>query len=207
MKRYKLIKIYPGCSYPVGSEAVLVGNRYRISLDGSVLGKVRDISQIESFPEFWEYKVKLLKTAGTVSTNKALNSTQKQFTTNFGLLTMILVEIKNRKRLSEIKTELEKFLLNGEPFPLKLLSEREEIIKYLSVRLGDRKTVGFCTINSAYSEYKKKPPLGIIPKGIHDEFRLDEIHKAINRYLSEKMAVPAEWLIEKMDLESKLKKS
>lgn len=48
------------------------------------------------------------------------------------------------------------------------------------------------------------PPLGIIPKKLHNEARLKDIHDAIGRYLLCNKDVPAEWLKEKMEIENGL---
>jgi len=53
--------------------------------------------------------------------------------------------------------------------------------------------------------FQPKPPLGIIPKEIHDENRLNDINNAIDRYVQASKDVPAAWLIEKKELETKLK--
>lgn len=50
--------------------------------------------------------------------------------------------------------------------------------------------------------FSEKPPLGIIPKDIHNHNRLNDISKAINRYLEAKKDIPSEWLIEKRELEN-----
>lgn len=50
-----------------------------------------------------------------------------------------------------------------------------------------------------------KPPLGIIPEQIHNENRLNDINNAIDRYVQADKAVPAAWLVEKKELETKLK--
>jgi hypothetical protein len=49
----------------------------------------------------------------------------------------------------------------------------------------------------------KKPPLGLMPKRIHDESRLDEISEAIKRYIAEKKEIPIEWIEEYRSLLSK----
>ncbi len=42
-------------------------------------------------------------------------------------------------------------------------------------------------------EELKKPPLGIIPKKIHDEKRFKELCAAIKRYQVANLPIPAEW--------------
>jgi hypothetical protein len=49
----------------------------------------------------------------------------------------------------------------------------------------------------------KKPLLGLMPKRIHDELRIDEISEAIKRYISEKKEIPIEWIEECGSLLSK----
>lgn len=41
-----------------------------------------------------------------------------------------------------------------------------------------------------------KPPLGIKPKWLCDELRLNEIKEGINRYLSTSCPIPIEWIKE-----------
>ncbi|WP_156438063.1 hypothetical protein [Burkholderia sp. BDU5] len=41
-----------------------------------------------------------------------------------------------------------------------------------------------------------KPPLGLVPKYIHDERRMKEILGAIERYSDASLPVPAEWVQE-----------
>lgn len=41
-----------------------------------------------------------------------------------------------------------------------------------------------------------KPPLGLKPKWLHDEQRLDEVVAAINRYIEAKKLIPQEWMEE-----------
>lgn len=45
-----------------------------------------------------------------------------------------------------------------------------------------------------------KPPIGILPKFIHDEQRLHEIAAAIQRYASNRLEIPTEWIKEYNDL-------
>lgn len=48
---------------------------------------------------------------------------------------------------------------------------------------------------------KKRPPLGLIPKHLWDEERLEQIEEAIHRYRNAGHPVPFEWEQEKMELE------
>lgn len=43
---------------------------------------------------------------------------------------------------------------------------------------------------------KAKPPIGIIPKWMHDEIRRDSIKDAIARYLDAGLKIPEEWVSE-----------
>ena len=43
---------------------------------------------------------------------------------------------------------------------------------------------------------KKKPPLGLMPKRIHDEQRLDLVREAIYRRLEAILAIPPGWIVE-----------
>ncbi len=47
-----------------------------------------------------------------------------------------------------------------------------------------------------------KPPLGIMPFELHQEFRLHDINEAIARHEGTKFEIPAEWIAEKETLES-----
>lgn len=46
----------------------------------------------------------------------------------------------------------------------------------------------------------KKPPLGIMPKHIHDMDRLLELERAIYRYIDAESAIPAKWIDEYNEL-------
>ena len=46
----------------------------------------------------------------------------------------------------------------------------------------------------------KKPPLGLEPKYIHDEKRIDEIKEAMRRYIDAGIEAPKSWWEELMDL-------
>ena len=45
----------------------------------------------------------------------------------------------------------------------------------------------------------EKPPLGIVPRHIHDEYRAREIIFALLRYLDAGKPIPREWLEELSD--------
>lgn len=49
----------------------------------------------------------------------------------------------------------------------------------------------------------KKPPIGIEPREIHDNRRLDELVSAIYRYTRVGIKVPIEWIEEYNELVSK----
>lgn len=42
----------------------------------------------------------------------------------------------------------------------------------------------------------KRPPLGLVPKFIWDEARLNEVEGAIKRYKAENLSIPTEWIEE-----------
>ena len=50
----------------------------------------------------------------------------------------------------------------------------------------------------------KKPPIGITPKRIHQELRLKEIDEAVIRYVAEDKPIPAEWVLEYIELTNEL---
>lgn len=52
----------------------------------------------------------------------------------------------------------------------------------------------------------KKPPLGLIPRGIWEGKRLEELYRAIGEYTVCGLKVPAEWLEEARELSSRLKR-
>jgi len=80
---------------------------------------------------------------------------------------------------------------------------QEDLIKKYKEKNPEKIVVSFPVgIGKGFSE---KPPLGIIPKDIHNHNRLNDINEAINRYLEAKKDIPAEWLIEKRELVNKLK--
>lgn len=49
----------------------------------------------------------------------------------------------------------------------------------------------------------EKPPIGLIPKGIHKDIRINDICKAIERYSSKKLRIPIEWIEEYNELITK----
>lgn len=49
------------------------------------------------------------------------------------------------------------------------------------------------------------PPIGLIPKFIHDENRLKDVIDAIERYCNAKLQIPYEWVEEYNELLSKIK--
>ncbi|MCY8692645.1 hypothetical protein MOD48_14980 [Bacillus spizizenii] len=42
----------------------------------------------------------------------------------------------------------------------------------------------------------EEPPLGVIPKSLHDERRAEDLKAAINRYIDANREIPAEWIEE-----------
>lgn len=52
----------------------------------------------------------------------------------------------------------------------------------------------------------KKPPIGLLPKKIFDNFRLVDIHDAVNRYFFDKKEIPIEWIEEYNELVKKVRK-
>jgi len=48
-------------------------------------------------------------------------------------------------------------------------------------------------------EYEK-PPLGLMPRRIHNENRMREVYEAIQRYRKEGKMVPGDWIDEYFDL-------
>ena len=46
----------------------------------------------------------------------------------------------------------------------------------------------------------KQPPIGLTPKYLHDEQRLDYIVQAMDRYMKARMKIPIEWMIEYNEL-------
>jgi hypothetical protein len=46
----------------------------------------------------------------------------------------------------------------------------------------------------------ERPPLGIMPKYIHDQKRLGELRKAIKRYVDIYYYINPEWIVEYNDL-------
>jgi hypothetical protein len=50
----------------------------------------------------------------------------------------------------------------------------------------------------------KKPPIGLKPRFIHEEARLDQVNAAIRRYHNDGRQIPLEWVQEHNDLVKKL---
>lgn len=51
-----------------------------------------------------------------------------------------------------------------------------------------------------FNFYKQKPPLGIIPKCIHDEMRLRELRECIANYMQAGFPLLTEWIEEYNEL-------
>lgn len=51
-----------------------------------------------------------------------------------------------------------------------------------------------------FLETGKKPPIGLMPREIHEAHRLHEIEDAIKRYLTAEKEIPAVWLEEYNEL-------
>lgn len=49
-------------------------------------------------------------------------------------------------------------------------------------------------------EDNMKPPIGLVPRYIHDGKRIDEILSAIERYTDANMSIPKVWVDELRDL-------
>lgn len=54
---------------------------------------------------------------------------------------------------------------------------------------------------------RKKPPIGLMPKSIHDEKRFESISKAMDRYLKAGKIIPVEWVYEYEELKVIINKS
>ena len=61
-------------------------------------------------------------------------------------------------------------------------------------------------LNEGVDEKIKRPPLGLVPKFIIDEKRLNEIKKAIDRYMDENYKIPLKWIEEYNELCDRIKK-
>ena len=48
-------------------------------------------------------------------------------------------------------------------------------------------------------DMQEKPPIGLMPKKIHDEKRAAEIVLAMSRFLEGNMAIPREWVAELLE--------
>lgn len=57
-----------------------------------------------------------------------------------------------------------------------------------------------CSVNRAQS----KPPIGLSPRKIFLECRLDQINAAISRYNASGKVIPSEWIREKNEIEKQL---
>lgn len=42
----------------------------------------------------------------------------------------------------------------------------------------------------------KKPPLGVMPKYVHDQHRLSDLFQAVLRYMTSGSKIPQEWIEE-----------
>lgn len=51
-----------------------------------------------------------------------------------------------------------------------------------------------------------KPPVGIMPRFVHDRQRLKEIKNAVNAYMETEFPMPVEWIIEYNELCQSMKK-
>lgn len=49
---------------------------------------------------------------------------------------------------------------------------------------------------------RRRPPLGVTPMWTHNEQRLEELNKAIDRYDRANLPVPKEWIAEKQSLDA-----
>ena len=48
-----------------------------------------------------------------------------------------------------------------------------------------------------------KPPLGVLPRRIHDEYRLEALSEAISRYVDAQVTIKPEWIEEYNELVKK----
>ena len=67
----------------------------------------------------------------------------------------------------------------------------------LVVQVGGDKTIPDDSLLSYAIEGPEIPPLGLIPRKIHNEDRLDAIDSSISRYLEAGKEIPEEWLLER----------
>ena len=51
----------------------------------------------------------------------------------------------------------------------------------------------------------KKPPLGVMPRYVHDEMRRQDLIGAITRYINDGAMVPLEWVKEYNELTKRLR--
>lgn len=72
-------------------------------------------------------------------------------------------------------------------------------LKHTSIPLHFKEDYTYKLIHKRHVPFQKvvkKPPLGLIPKFIHDEHRQSEILSAFNRYAEEGKIPPKEWITE-----------
>ena len=50
-----------------------------------------------------------------------------------------------------------------------------------------------CRFGTYAATQKERPPIGLYPRFLHDEKRLDDVTQAIQRYMNAHETVPAEW--------------
>jgi hypothetical protein len=115
----------------------------------------------------------------------------------------------NNKRVNNV-TKLGKVIVHHHNGLLPGLFTREEEFDYLlqcqvlntyhmlQLLLGKTVVIRFSTVKDFTVEVEKvgdikEPPIGIVPKWLHDENRAKEIGKAVNRYLDAGIAIPTEW--------------
>jgi len=59
-----------------------------------------------------------------------------------------------------------------------------------------------------YHKNTQKPPIGVVPRLIHNEMvmenRMKALSDAINRYTKAKLPIPTEWVTEYNDLQAEL---
>jgi hypothetical protein len=85
-------------------------------------------------------------------------------------------------------------------------------IKIKNVRAGQIISCESCRCKIKFTDYgynrlafdkweePAKPPLGLMPKKIHNELRLNDIVAAIVRYMNNKEQIPEEWIKEYNEL-------
>lgn len=70
---------------------------------------------------------------------------------------------------------------------------------------GEAPTIDDNRTSKTAKQDKNKPPIGIKPRYIHDEQRLIDIQRAIERFLYACMPIPIEWIYEYNELVVKQK--